>query len=470
MSEGFLGGVSGCCYWGLLLGERGLEGQLEADGVVGGGGLGSVGVVGGIDEAEALEGVFQPHPALAVALHGGLVRSPGNGRGGPQTVAHAEGEAAGGGIGMEGDVHIGGMAGADAVLEGILHEGDEEQGRHLGFGQFGIGGEEDVDVVGIAYAHELHVVADEVGFLAQGDERTLAVVEHVAHHLGEDEHGVLGFFGIDVDECMDVVERVHEEVRIDLILQILELLLQVAALEVGDAFALFIALEGVLHGQVEPEQERHGEEGGDLVGGDEEEEEEGRRALALGAPSAGVPIVGVPIAEMLVAGGWLVGAAFCQGRTVGAVLQARAERGIVLATWLGRTAEAGFAAVGTAGQLAEGGAGDKAVGHGEEEEEGEGPETVERAAATIDQAGGEQVVVEDEAHEEDELETPKHGDLAREAETAGGFGAGDVGVAHHEGEEEYHEPDDEVEEFFLGLEVLEGDFVHDRGVCVRLQI
>ena len=35
----------------LLLGERGLEGQLEADGVVVIGGLGAVGVVGGIDEA-----------------------------------------------------------------------------------------------------------------------------------------------------------------------------------------------------------------------------------------------------------------------------------------------------------------------------------------------------------------------------------------------------------------------------------
>ena len=56
-------------------------------------------------------------------------------------------------------------------------------------------------------------------------------VEDVSHHLREFDDGAFGRFRVDVDQGVDVVERVHEEVRIDLILQIIHFGLEILAFE-----------------------------------------------------------------------------------------------------------------------------------------------------------------------------------------------------------------------------------------------
>ena len=56
-------------------------------------------------------------------------------------------------------------------------------------------------------------------------------IEHVAHHLRKLDHGALGVFGVDVYQGVDVVERVHEEMGVYLVFQIVHFCFQVLAFE-----------------------------------------------------------------------------------------------------------------------------------------------------------------------------------------------------------------------------------------------
>ena len=82
---------------------------------------------------------------------------------------------------MEMDVDKTGLSGRDAMLEGILYEGDENErgyfratiGTNIYLRLYGY-------VCGEADAHQFNVVADEIHLFAKGDKILLIVVEDVA--------------------------------------------------------------------------------------------------------------------------------------------------------------------------------------------------------------------------------------------------------------------------------------------------
>ena len=56
------------------------------------------------------------------------------------------------------------------------------------------------------------------------------VIQHISHHFRQLYHGGLCSFGVDINQCVDVVQRVHKEVGVDLILQSILLRLQILPL------------------------------------------------------------------------------------------------------------------------------------------------------------------------------------------------------------------------------------------------
>ena len=148
---------------------------------------------------------------------------------------------------------------ADAMLEGILDERDKHQGRNLLVGHFA--GQVDINahLVGIAQAHQRDVVADEVELTRQGHPFLVTFVKDEAHHLRQFQDGRLGFLCIDVNQRMDVVQRVHEEMGVNLIFQILQLLFQALLLQM-DKFLLVVArleiqLDAKVHAQHQDEHD-----------------------------------------------------------------------------------------------------------------------------------------------------------------------------------------------------------------------
>ena len=102
----------------------------------------------------------------------------------------------------------------------------------------------------IAQTHERNIIADEIELTGEGHAFLVALIEHVAHHLRQLQDGGFRLLGIDVNQCMDVVECIHEEMGVDLVFQILQLLFQILLLQ-SEQFLLIVArLEIVLHAQV----------------------------------------------------------------------------------------------------------------------------------------------------------------------------------------------------------------------------
>ena len=151
------------------------------------------------------------------------------------------------------------------MLEGILHEGDEHQGRHLLAGQRVGHADLDRDAVGVAQFHQRDIVLQEGDLAVQRHAGLIALVEHEAHHPGEFQYGLLGLLGVDVDEGVDVVQRVHQEVGVDLVLQVLQLLLQVLLLEHLQALAVAALLEVEFHADVHAEHQDEDDDGDDVV-------------------------------------------------------------------------------------------------------------------------------------------------------------------------------------------------------------
>ena len=117
------------------------------------------------------------------------------------------------------------------MLEGVLDEGDEQQRRYLALrhlaGQLHL----DAHILRIAQLHQRNVMADEVQLARQRHTLFVALVEYEAHHLRQFDDGFLRLRRVDVDKSVDVVERIHEEVRIYLVAQVLQLLLQILTLQ-----------------------------------------------------------------------------------------------------------------------------------------------------------------------------------------------------------------------------------------------
>lgn len=132
---------------------------------------------------------------------------------------------------MDVDGDVGGLFVAHAVLEGVLDQRDEEQRRNRG--RRGSVGQRDKEphVARQANAHQLDVVAQEVNLGRERDGGAAAVVEHVAQHAAQVVDGLLGTGRVELDERVDVVERVEEEVGVQLALEVLQLGLGVAVLQ-----------------------------------------------------------------------------------------------------------------------------------------------------------------------------------------------------------------------------------------------
>ena len=151
------------------------------------------------------------------------------------------------------------------MLERVLHKDDQHQRRQLQFGQLRRNIHVDVHLSGISEAHELNVEVEKLHLARQRNELLAAFVQNVAHHLRQFDDGSLGTFGVDVYEGMNVVERIHEEVGVNLILQILHLLFEVAL--VDNLLALSVALrhEVELHAEIHAHKQQSAEESHQLA-------------------------------------------------------------------------------------------------------------------------------------------------------------------------------------------------------------
>ena len=126
------------------------------------------------------------------------------------------------------------------MLEGILDEGDEEQRSNLvspaqPLGHIYL----DLHVAGEPKPHQFDVVVVKLQLFLHGNIGLSIFIEYIAQHLAQLEHGTLRPVGADGDERVDVVEGIEEEVRVELVLQVLQLgfgalLLQLLTFLFGD--------------------------------------------------------------------------------------------------------------------------------------------------------------------------------------------------------------------------------------------
>ena len=198
-------------------------------------------VVVAVDEVEALARVGQPYTAV---LLGALLVL--------RVLAGEQQPPVGN---MRRDVDEAPVLIAHPVLEGVLDVGDGNERSYEGIGQIVVAVGLYVDLVGIAQPHELYVVVDEVALLPQTRQRTVAVVENVAHEVRQLNDTLLGLLGVDVDQRMDIVEGVHEEVRVYLKFQIFQLLVQVLVHEPLEFLLVLVLLEEQFHAEVHAEHQ-----------------------------------------------------------------------------------------------------------------------------------------------------------------------------------------------------------------------
>ena len=198
-------------------------------------------VVVAVDEVETLARVGQPYTAV---LLGALL-----------VLRVLAGEQQPPVVNMRRDVDEAPVLIAHPMLEGVLDVGDGNERSYEGIGQIVVAVGLYVDLVGIAQPHELYVVVDEVALLPQTRQRTVAVVENVAHEVRQLNDTLLGLLGVDVDQRMDIVEGVHEEVRVYLKFQIFQLLVQVLVHEPLEFLLVLVLLEEQFHAEVHAEHQ-----------------------------------------------------------------------------------------------------------------------------------------------------------------------------------------------------------------------
>ena len=149
------------------------------------------------------------------------------------------------------------------------YESDQYQGRYLSLWNLCGQIDRNPDLIGIAQFHQRYVVTDEVELACNRHQFLIALIEHVAHHLRQLQYRVLGLLRVYVYECVDVVQRVHEEVRINLVAQILQLLFQILLLQPQQLFLVATRTEIELDAEVHAEHQYKDYDGYDVVFADE---------------------------------------------------------------------------------------------------------------------------------------------------------------------------------------------------------
>ena len=121
------------------------------------------------------------------------------------------------------DTDMAGLGGRDAMLESILYERDEYQRGNL---RRAVGTDVETcfngDIGREADAHQCDVVLYEIHFLAQSHEILLIVVKDMAQQAAQFLYGRLSLIRIKGDERVDIVQRIEQEMRVELIAQILQ--------------------------------------------------------------------------------------------------------------------------------------------------------------------------------------------------------------------------------------------------------
>lgn len=110
---------------------------------------------------------------------------------------------------------------AHTVLEGVFHHGNEHQRCYFQMVDIIF---RDVDrefhVAAKSEFHQFDVAAHEVQLLVEGHFLLVVFVERVAQQLAEFVNRLLCLVLVDFNQRVDVVERVEQEVRIQLVLQV----------------------------------------------------------------------------------------------------------------------------------------------------------------------------------------------------------------------------------------------------------
>ena len=81
-------------------------------------------------------------------------------------------------------------------------------------------------------------MTDEIELTTQGNPFLITLIEYETHHLRQFQDRILSLLGVDIHQCMDIIKCVHEEVRIDLVPQVFQLLLQVLLLQCHELFGI----------------------------------------------------------------------------------------------------------------------------------------------------------------------------------------------------------------------------------------
>ena len=165
----------------------------------------------------------------------------------------------------DGDIDKRCLAIADAVLEGVLHESDEHQRRYLLVGELAGHIDRDLHLIGIAQLHQLDVILQESNLTIERHDLFVAFVEHEAHHLRQFEDGLLRLLRVNIHQRVDIVQRVHQEVGIDLVFQILQLLFQVLFLQLLQPFAVATLLEVEFDADIHAHHQQEDDDGDDVT-------------------------------------------------------------------------------------------------------------------------------------------------------------------------------------------------------------
>ena len=109
---------------------------------------------------------------------------------------------------------------ANAMLESILYQRDENHRSHLYATRRLLGVEENLYGFWQSDAHQLDIVFQKLYLLLERYHGFLVVVQDVAHHLRQFLNGLLCLGSVECSQRIDVVQGVEQEVGVNLVAQV----------------------------------------------------------------------------------------------------------------------------------------------------------------------------------------------------------------------------------------------------------
>ena len=122
------------------------------------------------------------------------------------------------------------MLAAYAVLKGVLNKDNHHQRRNNNRRQKVLRVvKPDIYRLTIANTHQLDIVLQKLDISTEWNLVCRGLIDNMAHHIRQLDNAALSTIGIDIYQRVDIVERIHQEVRIYLILEIIHLRLNILA-------------------------------------------------------------------------------------------------------------------------------------------------------------------------------------------------------------------------------------------------